>query len=309
MRFFKGLFGFFLFGLISACQTGVAPAPPFDWQGHRGARGEAPENTVSAMLRALQDGVRSLEMDVVISADSVVLLSHEPFFNPQICLDSSGAELPERGLEPYNLYRLSFASIQKFDCGSKGHPDFPGQESYFAAKPSLLELISRAEEASLTMNRPAPFYNIEIKSRPEWDGLYHPKVSQYVDLVMAVIKQAGISERSLIQSFDMRALRELHQRYPQQRLALLVEEEDPRQPAALLADLGFQPEVYSPHFRRLTAAKVSDLRTQKMQVIPWTVNEIEEAQKLMEWGVDGIISDYPARLISALGRSSNAQIE
>lgn len=291
----KLLLGFLML-LMSACQTGTKDPEPFDWQGHRGARGEAPENTTAAMMRALQEGVKTLEMDVVVSKDSVVLLSHEPFFNLDFC-DFPG----EDDSLVNNIFQLSYEEIAQIDCGSKAYDRFPAQEHFFAAKPRLVEVLSEAEEAAIMMDRPEPYYNIEIKSRPEWDEIYHPSVEVYCDLVLETAAKASLGERLIIQSFDVRALQYIHKNYPQIRLAYLTEDGS-RTPAEQLKELGFVPQIYSCEYSLLTEREVKNLQASGMKVIPWTVNEIQDAERLRAWGVDGLITDFPARMLSAIGR-------
>lgn len=283
---------------FSACKTGTLEKP-FDWQGHRGARGEAPENTIPAMLRALQEGVVSLEMDVVISADSQVVVSHEPFLNPEICLGKNGQELSDTS--KINLFKLTYAQIESFDCGSKKNPGFPAQNSQRAVKPRLIDLLSACEESSLMMGRDLPFYNIEIKSRPEWDNSFSPDYKTFTDLVLAVLDKASLGKRLIIQSFDVRVLQYLQENRPDIRLAYLIPE-DGLSLKEELTELGFVPNIISPHYSLVNAQFLRDLKALNAMVIPWTVNDIEEAQRLKSLGVDGIITDYPARLISALGK-------
>lgn len=290
------------FILVMACNS-APESDDFDWQGHRGARGEAPENTVPAMRKALQQGVKTLEMDVVITADSVVVLSHEPFFNEEICLNPAGE--PIDSPRSYNIFKMTAAELEQFDCGSKGHPDFLGQERFPATKPSLLEVLATGEESVLTMNRTEPYYNIEIKSRPAWDGQYHPEVATYVDLVVDDIKLAKVADRTIIQSFDLRALRYAHENYPELTLALLNESEE-KSFAEVVSDLGFVPDIYSPHYSLVSSSLVRDLQAQGVRIIPWTVNEIKEAEGLRALGVDGIITDYPGRMLPAFGPERDA---
>lgn len=284
--------------ILWACGSGEMQQAEkkFDWQGHRGARGQAPENTVPGMRLALQSGVRTLEMDVVVTADEVVVLSHEPYLNSQICLDSNGQELADTG-KLYNIYTLTFSDLQKFDCGTRPHPDFPGQEHYPAAKPSLEETILASEEMVLTTGREEVYYNVEVKSRPEWDGHFHPPVEAFVDAVVSVLRRARVLERTTLQSFDLRALRYAEKRYPELKLSLLLENGDPQQ---ALQELGFLPAVFSCHHEMLNRARVKELQALGLEVIPWTVNDIGRAEELMGMGVDGIITDYPSRLIPAL---------
>lgn len=285
--------------LLGACKTGVKEPEAFDWQGHRGARGEAPENTLPAMLRALQEGVKTLEMDVVLSADSIVLLSHEPWFNSDICLDFKGQEWQDSA--DRNIFHYPYSEIAKCDCGSKPYSRFPAQEHYFAEKPKLIDVISEVEEASMLLNGGEPHYNIEIKSKPAWDSIYYPSLQAYCELVMQELAKANLGERLIIQSFDARALQYLHQNYPQLKLSFLSENAN-IPPAEQISALGFVPDVYSCDYTILSKADLKQLQASGIKVIPWTVNEIADAERLRAWGVDGIISDYPARMLSAIGR-------
>jgi glycerophosphoryl diester phosphodiesterase len=288
----------FAFGLLVSCKTGTKDPEPFDWQGHRGARGELPENSLEAMQRGLQKGVKTLEMDVVLSQDSVVLLSHEPWFNPEICLDFEGKEWSDTA--DRNIFHYNYKQVANCDCGSKPNVRFPNQERLKTFKPRLLSVISAAEELALMMNRASPVYSVEIKSKPEWDSIYYPSVDLYCDIVLKTIAKANLGERLIIQSFDSRALRYIHEKYPQIRLAYLTETGDPSA-AKQIESLGFVPEIYSCEASLLSKRLVNDLQSLELKVIPWTVNDIEEAKKLQEWGVDGIITDYPSRMLSTLG--------
>lgn len=265
--------------------------PEFDWQGHRGARGVYPENSIPAFLYALDHGVKTLELDVVITADSMVVASHEPFLNHEICLDLSGKEIPEGDEREFNIFRMTYQDLAEYDCGSKAHPRFPDQQKSRLSKPLLSDLIEAAELHALQTNRPQPRYNIEIKSRPEWDGVFHPAVKDYAGLVLKTLEQAGVADRTSIQSFDKRALRYVHQASPEMVLVLL--EEDKRTPEAHLKELGFTPYVYSCHYLKVDKDLVDYCHKRGMKVIPWTVNERNKMKQLIQLGVDGIITDYP----------------
>ncbi|MHA7131245.1 glycerophosphodiester phosphodiesterase [Algoriphagus namhaensis] len=262
----------------------------YDLQGHRGARGLMPENTIPAMIKAMDLGVTTLELDLAITKDGEVILSHEPFMNPVICLDQNGHEIA-RGDHSFNIYQMSYAETLAFDCGSKIHPGYPQQVKFFATKPLLKDVFAVAEKYASDMGYAKPRYNIEIKSSPEGDGIYHPEVAEFSDLVVSLIAEQLGWERVNIQSFDFRVLRYIRETYPEVPLAMLVEnaanyEED-------LAELGFQPEIYSPYFIALDAKAVQAIQAKGMKVIPWTVNTSEQMQNLLDMGVDGIITDYP----------------
>lgn len=280
------IIGFLLFALLNSCTP--TSVKTIDWQGHRGARGEMPENTIPAFLHALSVGVQTLEMDVVISADGLVVASHEPFFDSEIC-----AEVPD---SLNNIYQLSYTEVRQVDCGSKQNPRFPNQQNVAASKPLLQEVIEASETKAKEIGRELPFYNIEIKSRPEWDGVYHPEIGEYADRVMEVVESSQIGDRYTIQSFDLRTLKYLHKVYPKTRLVLLTEDYIPFED--LLSELEFIPEVYSPYFKLLNSAVVKQAQEKGMKVIPWTVNDTINMKAMIDLGVDGIITDYPTTAIS-----------
>ena len=136
-------------------------------------------------------------------------------------------------------------------------------------------------------------YNVEIKSSPETDKKFHPSVEEYSDLVYALLDEYIPMERLVIQSFDFRVLKYWHSKYPEIRLSALIENK--KSIDANLAELGFKPSVYSPHFKLLSRDKVHYLHQLKLRVVPWTVNEISDMLSLKGMGVDGLITDYPNR--------------
>jgi len=265
-----------------------------DFQGHRGCRGLLPENTVPAFEKALDLGVMTLEMDVVISKDKKVIVSHEPWFSHEIALDPGGAPISTNEERNHRIYEMTFEETQAYDVGMKPHPRFPEQRKLKVTKPLLSEVIAAAEVHSKRTSRALPYYNIETKSQTEGDGLFHPEPEEFVDLVVAVIKAAGVEGRTIIQSFDVRTLQVAKEKYPEIKLALLVE--NTQTPAENLEILGFTPDIYSPDYALVDKLLVSFAKKQGMKVIPWTVNEREEMDRLIGMGVDGIITDYPDRL-------------
>ncbi len=279
----------------SATKTNMpkTPLPSFDMEGHRGARGLMPENTIPAMMKALELGVTTLEMDVVITADRKVILSHEPFFNHDISTHPGVVPITAENEKQYNIFKMSYEETRMIDVGSKQHPRFPRQKNLPATKPLLSEVIDSAEAHAKQNGRSLPFYNIETKSQPSSDGIFHPSPTEFVDLLMAVIMEKEISDRVIIQSFDFRTLKEVHNRYKGIRTAALVEGTDNKSPDQQLAELGFVPDIYSPYFLLVTPSLISFCHDKGMKIIPWTVNDKETIQALKTMGVDGIITDYP----------------
>jgi glycerophosphoryl diester phosphodiesterase len=267
--------------------------PKFDIQGHRGARGIQPENTIPAFVAALDMGVTTVEMDVVITKDKQVILSHEPWMSASICLDSAGLTFNEKDEKKFNIYKLNYEDIARFDCGSKVNERFPQQQKIPLAKPLLKDVIVAIEDHVRSYTIYEVDYNIEIKSSPEGDKKFHPAVEEYSDLVYDLIDQYLPWERVVIQSFDFRVLQYWHKTHPEVRLAALVENKNSIDHN--LKELGFKPEIYSPYYPLLTKEKVDYLHKQKMRVIPWTVNEETEMLACKGMGVDGFITDYPDR--------------
>ncbi len=284
-------------GLLVACAAGnktkSLEAKVFDKQGHRGCRGLMPENTVAAMLKAIDLGVTTLETDAVISKDKKVVLSHEPFFNHELATKPDGTPVKEAEEKSLNIYRMDYEEVRKYDVGMRPHPRFPKQQRMPAHKPLLSEMIDSVEAYCQTNHKQLPQYNIETKSQPTTDNQYHPAPAEFVELLIAVILEKKIAERVTIQSFDIRTLQYLHEHYPSFKTALLIEDFDKKTFALQLKDLGFIPTTYSPAFSLVTPLLVKQCRDAGILLLPWTVNNIEKIRELKMMGVNGVISDYP----------------
>jgi glycerophosphoryl diester phosphodiesterase len=287
---------FMLLFMACASQNSVQTPPKvegFDKQGHRGCRGLMPENTIGAMLKALSLGVTTLEMDVVITKDKKVVLSHDQWFSEEITTKPDGSFMGVREERKFNIYWMTYEQVKTFDVGLKPHPRFPKQEKVKAIKPLLSDVIDSVKQYMMTRRQPMPFYNIETKLQPEFDEVFNPKPGEFVELLMGVIKEKGIEDHVIIQSFDFRTLQYLHQKYPHIRTAMLIEDYDQRSFKEQLDALGFKPSIYSPAYQKVNERLVKNCHKQKIQIIPWTVNTREEIASLKRMGVDGVISDYP----------------
>ena len=276
-----------LLGLLPA----AAQQRPLDVQGHRGCRGLLPENTLPAMRRALELGVTTLEMDIAISQDHQVLLSHDPYFNAAFASHPNGQPVTKAEEKSLRLYALPYAEIRRYDVGAHGNPKFPRQQPVPAYKPLLAEVIDSAEAYARRQHRPLPYYNIETKTTPAGDGTDHPAPEEFVRLLLAVVLEKGVQDRVIIQSFDPRPLEIVHRTHPALRTALLVE--NAQGLTENLRRLSFAPTIYSPDYHLVTARLVQRCHQQNIQVIPWTVNTPAAAERLVQQQVDGIITDYP----------------
>jgi glycerophosphoryl diester phosphodiesterase len=272
---------------------GDAQDKVFEVHGHRGCRGLMPENTVPAMLKALDLGVTTLEMDVVISKDNKVVVSHEPWFEDEITTKPDGSLINPADAMQYNIYKMNYDEVAKYDVGMKPHPRYPKQEKVKAIKPLLGDLLDSIANSMMTRRRPFPYFNIETKCLPAGDDRFHPKPAEFVELLIAVIKDKKVEERVIIQSFDIRTLKYIHEKYPLIKTSLLVEDSDENDFDGQLARLGYTPEYYSPNHTLVDEKLVKQAHEKGMKIVPWTVNDPKQLKKLKKLQVDGIITDYP----------------
>ena len=262
-----------------------------DVQGHRGARGLLPENSIPAFLLATELGVKTLELDLVVSKDSQLVVSHEPYFSSVFCYDVNGDTIPSDSV--INMYRLTYEEIRQFDCGTKSNPRFPQKQSMKAFKPRLVDVFDAVESRVVETGRTPVRYNIELKTTLATDSTFHPSPGDFSDLVFDLVSEKNLWDKVNIQSFDFRTLQYFRKKYPAVKLALLIENELSWEKN--IDSLGFIPEIYSCYYPLLSQQNVKAMQDKGMEVIPWTVNDVEEMQQLIKYGVDGIITDYPDR--------------
>ena len=258
--------------------------------GHRGARGVYPENTLEAFRKSYDEGVRAFELDLVIACENKVLISHEPYMNHSFCLKPNGEQITLDEEKDFNVYRMQVNEMASYDCGSKLHPLFPDQASFKTYKPFFKELdsvFSREEGATI-------FWNIELKSEAEFYGSHQPVPAEFVKLVLQELETIACIKAYMLQSFDINVLEELNIQSSCNVISYLIENEDSFE--TNMKKLSFKPHYYNPDFTLVKQELVDEVHLSNMQIIPWTVNSIEEARALIDLGVDGIISDYPQNL-------------
>jgi glycerophosphoryl diester phosphodiesterase len=303
--------------LATALAAASLCAGAFDLQGHRGARGLAPENTLPAFERALAIGVSTLELDVALTADGVLVVSHDPYLNPAITRDAAGQWLPE-GRGPL-IRSLTLAQLQAYDVGrirpgSAYASSFATQQAVDGTRvPTLAQVFALARARGAQDVR----FNIETKLFP-----HAPQdtasVEALTDALLQAVADAGVRDRVSIQSFDWRSLQRVQQREPAIPTVYLTVQtknsdnaRDPAWTAGLrLADHGSVPRLvkaaggrtWSPNAGAVTQALVEEAHALGLQVVPWTVNDPADMDRLVGWGVDGLISDHPDRLREVLQR-------
>jgi glycerophosphoryl diester phosphodiesterase len=286
---------YLVFFVVLVVNASIAQSyiPKFDIQGHRGARGLRPENSIPAFLLALDSGVTTIELDLAVTKDKQLVVSHEPWMSASICTTPEGESFQLKDEKKYNIYKMTYEQVRQWDCGSKGNERFLQQQKLATSKPLLSEVIVAVENHIKNFTRYEVDYNIEIKTLPEDDNKFHPKPEIFSDLVYELVDQYLPLDRVVIQSFDFRVLKYWHEKYPDVRLAALVENK--KSVEDNLTALGFAPSIYSPYFQLLTKDDVKNLHEKKIRVIPWTVNEESDMLSLKGMDVDGFITDYPDR--------------
>ncbi|MEC5147041.1 glycerophosphodiester phosphodiesterase family protein [Chitinophaga sp. 212800010-3] len=270
-----------------------------DVQAHRGGMALMPENTIPAMINAVRLGARTLELDCIITADNKVTVSHDAYMSAEFMRKPDGSDITKAEEKGLALYKMSYDSIRKYDAGTKPHPRFPLQQKMLVRKPLLTDLIDSVEAYVKTHHLKPVYYNMETKSSPDGDGTYNPSPDEFVKLVMEVVNKKKIASRVIIQSFDVRTLQVLHKTFPKQKTALLIGNKDSF--AANLEKLGFTPDIYSPNFQLVNAELVKEAHAKKVAVLPWTVDDEEDFKRLLSYGVDGIITNAPDKLINLAG--------
>lgn len=284
-----------IFSITFMSCTNNQPIQTFDLQGHRGARGLMPENTLPAFIKAVDLGVNTIELDVVVTQDERIIVSHEPWFNHDISTKPDGSPVTEEEEMELNIYEMTYQQTQQYDVGKKGHPSFPNQERMEAKKPLLSDVIRTIENYTEEQGLPEVKYNIETKSEPARYGVYYPQPEKFAellnDLLMELNEEFGMLDRVIVQSFDPATLVEFRKLNPEVSLAMLVTNNQSIQ--HYVDQLGFVPEIWSPNYQLVSPKMIAEVHALGMKVIPWTVNTTEEMNDLIEMGVDGIITDYP----------------
>lgn len=271
-----------LIGTFSICQAQTNPTV----FAHRGFRGIMPENTISAMKNAL-NFTSYLEFDLAFSQDGKLVVSHDPTLDSLITLDKNGKDIHKKNLP---LYSLKYSEIKKYDVGSKQHPKFVKQSNFKTYIPLFSELIDSVEVEVKNRRLNSPVYFVETKTKPIWDHIYHPDVEVFVTDLVKVIKEKGVEERVIVQSFDPRTLEVLHKKHPNIKTALLTNSGTLKEN---LNKLSFQPTYYCPAVKLINKEVVLACEQKGIQLLGGNVNDKAAIARILALGVKGFISDYP----------------
>jgi glycerophosphoryl diester phosphodiesterase len=286
-------------------------AGAFDLQGHRGARGLAPENTLAAFRRAIEIGVTTLETDMGVTKDDVVVISHEPaLYPPLVRLDGAWLREPGPPIRTLTLGELARYDVGRTDPATPYGKNFPEQQAADGERfPTLDQVLALAKSAGVRVN-------IETKITPT-SGASVADPESFAKLVVDRVAAAGMERRATVQSFDWRTLAAVKRLNPAIETVCLTNEGGPNDTVAprdgvpspwfgglklddyrgsvpaLVAAAGCA--AWSPNFQALTRERLADAKARGLRVVPWTVNSPADMARLVDWGVDGLITDYPDR--------------
>lgn len=269
-------------GLLLAC-VATAMAAEIQVHGHRGARAVLPENTLPAFEYAIEVGADAIELDLAVTRDNVLVVSHDPMLNPAICKSPGGSPV---------IRRLTLAELRRWDCGSLRNPEFPRQKPVPGAQiPTLDEVLALADRGDF-------LFNIETKlaaDHPE----YTPPPEEFARLVVEAVRRRKLESRVIVQSFDFRTLHAMKKLAPGIPLAALYSRDD-RDFVSMAREAG--AGIIAPHYSLVTLERVAAAHQAGLKVIPWTANDERVWEALVAADVDGIITDDPAALIDYLKR-------
>lgn len=241
-----------------------------------------PENTIPAFAYAIQQGVDALEMDMAVTKDGVIVISHDPILHGPVCTSAKESAI---------IHELTLAEVRQWDCGAVQNPRFPKQQPVSGTRmPTLDDVFRLASRGSFD-------YNIETKSFPD-KPQYTPSPEVFAKLVLDKIREYKLEKRIILQSFDFRTLVAMRKLAPEIRLSALTET-DTRDFSAIVKEAG-NAEIISPEVKLVTPEKVAAAHKAGIQVVPWTADTPKEWDQLIQAKVDAIISDDPAELIAYL---------
>jgi glycerophosphoryl diester phosphodiesterase len=259
----------------------MSAAPRILVHGHRGARAIYPENTIPAFEYAIRQGADVLEMDLAVTRDNVLVISHDPYLNPEICTG------PHPGIA---IHELTLAELQQYDCGTLKNPRFPKQQPVPGTRIPTLDQVLNLSRGSTVQ------FNIETKSFPEHPELT-PTPEVFARLMLDQIRKHKVEARVIMQSFDFRTLHAMKKLAPEIRLAALYEG-PPRSFVDIAQEAG--ATIISPYYELVTLDQVKASHAAGLEVVPWTADTPAVWQMLIDSGVDAIIGDDPAALLAYL---------
>lgn len=279
--------------LLTICLTIVILNPMIsqgkvEYFGHRGCRGILPENTIIGFNKALELGADGIEWDVIVNKDNELIISHEPYADAQYCLDPSGESFSKKKEKGFNFHKMTTEEIQAFDCGSNGNSKFPEQQKVQSIKPTV-------QEAFKKVNIKDKAILFEIKSEEKDYGTFQPLPKEYAKIIATEIENYAYKSNIIFMCFDANLLNELHKVLPDYRYVYLTYV-PLKSIKSFLNDIDFVPYALGMYHVTITKKDVKKSNQAGVKVFAWTVNSEKHCEKLIRYGVEGIITDYPDRI-------------
>lgn len=259
---------------------------------HRGFRALSPENTITAFKKALHY-TPTLEMDIMISKNMDVVVTHDAVLNSKLYTDSQGNALPENSKNI--IYDLNTDEISSFTLGLQSNPLFPQQEKVKETIPTLEQVIQELTHYAKAQGMKRPHYFIETKISENTDDKYHPKPKEVVELLVKVLKKHINPNEVIIQSFDPRTLSYIEKYYPEYKTCLLDKKKQPL--SKYVAELDFKPDYFSPSFKDIIPQTLKESEQYGIPIIGGNSNSKKEIDQMRKWGIKYVISDYPYTML------------
>jgi glycerophosphoryl diester phosphodiesterase len=255
-----------------------------------------PENTIEAMKHALDLGVNTLELDLQISQDGHIVVSHDPYFHHRYAIRPDGSHIQKEDPKEY-IYTMPYSEVVKYDVGSRPSEVWPEKACVKTVKPLASDLIDFVENYVKEKGLSPVRYNIEIKSKDaKGEGQNWPTYDRFVSECCKFLHSKHLGDRLVVQSFDVRALNYMQEKYPEFILSYLVDAKA-GEFDTFMAKLKFTPQWLSPHFSITDEALVQKCREKGIKIVPWTVDKPEDITRILDLKVDAIISNYPDRVL------------
>ena len=256
-----------------------------------------PENTIEAMKNCLDMGVNTLEMDMVMTADGKIVVSHESYFHHRYSIRPDGTYVQKDDPKEY-IYKMTYDQVAKYDVGSRPTDTWPDKKCFPAVKPLAEDLITFVENYTKENGLSPVRYNIEIKSsQADGQSINWANYDKLADAIMRLLVKFHLDDRLVVQCFDARTLNYIQPKYPEINFSYLISNKTDLDFDGYMALLKFTPKWLSPHHSLVNEELIAKCREKGMKIVPWTVDKPEDIKRMIDLKVDAIISNYPDRVL------------
>ena len=259
--------------------------------GHRGYSGLYPENTIEGFKKAIETKIDGIEWDIVVNKNLELIISHEPFIDLNYCQKFDETKVSNKRSNDLNIFQMTKEEIKSFDCGSKINKKFPNQKKQKATKPTLKELENELKAYKGTVL-------FEIKHHQRYIGKYYPKTKKYAEIIYEHVIKSPLLNQYIFMSFDSEILNELNKLLPKSKMVFLINNPF-KTYKKIRKEIFFCPFALGIDQNIITKKIIQKAKKDNILTYVWTVNSINQKNKLIKLGVDGIITDYPDILVKS----------